>query len=109
MNTNDPTMGKQDIVFACDAVSEQLGPLKANSQGRYRYIGCFKENNPGRQLSNQLYGADDNQNGKCMSGCAGAAQNFIFAGTQYHRECWCGNIIPTLKVGEEDCNFDCSG
>ncbi|KAG0129679.1 hypothetical protein HOY82DRAFT_586064 [Tuber indicum] len=109
MNTNDPTMGKQDIVFACDAVSEQLGPLKANSQGRYRYIGCFKENNPGRQLSNQLYGADDNENGKCMSGCAGAAQNFIFAGTQYHRECWCGNKIPTQKVGEEDCNFDCSG
>ncbi|CUS12732.1 unnamed protein product [Tuber aestivum] len=109
MNTNDPTMGKQDIVFSCDAVSEQLGPLKANSQGRYRYIGCFKENNPGRQLSNQLYGADTNENGKCMSGCAGAAQNFIFAGTQYHRECWCGNTIPSLKVGEEECNFDCSG
>ncbi|PWW73981.1 WSC-domain-containing protein [Tuber magnatum] len=109
MNTNDPTMGKQDIMFVCNAISEQLGPLKANSQGRYRYIGCFKENNPGRQLSNQLYGADDNENGKCMSGCAGTTQNFIFAGTQYHRECWCGNTIPTLKVGEEDCNFDCSG
>ncbi|KAG0636289.1 hypothetical protein HOY80DRAFT_891585 [Tuber brumale] len=109
MNTNDPTMGKQDIVFSCDAVSEQLGPLKANSQGRYRYIGCFKENNPGRQLSNQLYGANDNENGKCMSGCAGAAQSFIFAGTQYHRECWCGNKIPIQKVGEEECNFDCSG
>lgn len=109
MNTNDPTMGKQDIMFVCDAVAEQLGPRRANEQGRYRYIGCFKENNPGRQLSTQLYGAEDNENGKCMNGCAGAAGNFIFAGTQYHRECWCGNTIPIQRVDGGECNFDCSG
>ncbi|KAH8155190.1 uncharacterized protein LAJ45_00199 [Morchella importuna] len=109
MNTNDPTFEKQNIVFTCDAVSEQLGPLKNATHGRYRYIGCFKENNPGRQLSSQLYGSDLNENGMCMNACAGATQNYIFAGTQYHRECWCGNTIPTLKVGDEDCNFDCTG
>lgn len=109
MNTNDPDFGKQNIAFTCDAVSEQLGPLKSPTHAKYRYIGCFKENNPGRQLTSQLYGSDVNENGMCISGCSTATQNWIFAGTQYHRECWCGNTVPTLKVGNEDCNFDCTG
>lgn len=86
MNTNDPSMGKQEIHFSCNAVSQQLGPLKANGQAKYRYVGCFKENNPGRQLQQQMYGASDNENGKCTNACAAHANNYIFAGTQYHRE-----------------------
>lgn len=109
MNTNDPAFEKQNILFVCDAVSEQLGPLKSPTHAKYRYIGCFKENNPGRQLTSQLYGRDTNENGMCIDGCSSATQNWIFAGTQYHRECWCGNKIPALRVGDEDCNFDCSG
>lgn len=109
MNTNDPSFEKQDIHFFCDAVSEQGGPLKSPTHAKYRYLGCFKENNPGRQLADQLYGSDTNENGMCISACANAPSNFIFAGTQYHRECWCGNVLPTLRVGDEECNFDCSG
>lgn len=109
MNTNDPSFEKQDIHFVCDAVSEQLGPLKSPTHARYRYIGCFKENNPGRQLAVQMYGSDVNENGMCTTACASDPRNFIFAGSQYHRECWCGNAIPTLRVSDEECNFDCSG
>lgn len=81
MNTNDPDFGKQDIHFICDAVSEQLGPLKSPTHAKYRYIGCFKENNPGRQLSSQKYGSDFNENGMCINACASDTKNFIFAGT----------------------------
>jgi hypothetical protein len=108
MNTNDPTFGKQFIQFFCQAVSEQAPPLLPNSdQGRYRYIGCYKENNPGRQLSTQLYGDDNNTNPMCISACA--QQNFKYCGTQYHTECWAGNTIPSLKVDDSNCNYYCNG
>ncbi|EHL00441.1 putative fungistatic metabolite [Glarea lozoyensis 74030] len=42
LNTNDNT-GKQVIQFECLGVAE-------HDQARYRYIGCYLENNPGRAL-----------------------------------------------------------
>lgn len=108
MNTNDPKLGKQFIQFYCNAVAQQAPPLlPAGDQGRYRYIGCFMENNPGRQLSNQLYGNDAGTNGMCIAACA--QKGNIFCGTQYHRECWSGDTIPNQKVDDENCNFECAG
>lgn len=107
MNTNDPNFEKQIINFFCNAVSEQAPPLLPNSLGQYRYIGCYKENNPGRQLSNQLYADNKNTNAMCIAACAGG--QYVFCGTQYHSECWGGNKIPSLKVDDKNCNFDCSG
>lgn len=108
LNTNDPSLGKQFIQFFCQAVSEQAPPLLPNSdQSRYRYIGCYKENNPDRQLSNQLYGSDDSTNAMCVSACAD--KNYAYCGTQYHTECWGGNTIPNLKVDDSNCNYYCGG
>ncbi|KAJ9144046.1 WSC-domain-containing protein [Pleurostoma richardsiae] len=107
MNLNDPDWGKQYIQFSCEAVSEQAPPLRADGLGQYRYVGCFKENNPGRQLSTQLYGNDSNTNAMCIAACA--AGGYKYCGTQYQRECWAGPDIPTLEVDEDDCNYACSG
>jgi WSC domain len=108
MNLGDPNFGKQVIQFFCNAVSEQYPPLNPiTQQGIYRYYGCFKENNPGRQLQTQVYGAPDNRNGKCIAACSAAG--YIFAATQYNSECWCGNYRPKLVVDEKNCNFPCSG
>ena len=108
MNTGDPNFGKQFIQFACNAVTEQVGPLNSNGSAVYRYNGCWKENNPGRQLKVQLYGQDQNSTvEKCITGCA--AQNYAFSGVQYVSECWCGNVIPNQQSNETDCNYGCSG
>lgn len=107
MNTNDPNFSKNIIDFYCKAVSQQAPPLLENGNGKYQYVGCFKENNPGRQLQSQLYGSGENESKMCIERCAG--RNFIFCGTQYHRECWAGNKVPNLKVADINCNFDCSG
>ena len=107
LNVGDPSFGKQNITFTCNAVAEQVGPLYANSSAIYRYAGCYKENNPGRQLKFQIYGSADNTNDKCIAACA--AQKYSFAGTQYQTECWCGNNIPILKTTDVDCDFSCSG
>jgi WSC domain len=108
MNLGDPNFGKQIIQFFCNAVSEQFPPLNpVTQQGIYRYYGCFKENNPGRQLQIQAYGAPDNRNGKCIAACSAAG--YIFAATQYNSECWCGNYRPKLVVDAKNCKFPCSG
>ncbi|KAF4438033.1 WSC domain-containing protein 2 [Fusarium austroafricanum] len=109
MNTNDPTWSfeKRYIQFFCNAISEQAPPLLPSGQGQYQYVGCFKENNPGRQLSNQLYSNSNNTNGMCIGSCG--AGGYTFCGTQYTDECWAGNKIPNQKVDDANCNFACAG
>ncbi|RDW59493.1 WSC-domain-containing protein [Coleophoma cylindrospora] len=117
MNLNDPNFGKQFIQFACGAIAEQAPPTVQSPgswngqplqpQGVYRYVGCFKENNPGRQLKTQFYGNNNNTNEMCIQACAAAG--VAYCGTQYNRECWGGPTIPTLQVDEGSCNFPCSG
>jgi len=73
-----------------------------------RYTGCFKENNPGRQLKTQLYAdATNNTNAECIAACAKG--NYIFCGTQYNRECWAGPTIPVQQVDDGNCNYPCTG
>ncbi|CAG8971095.1 hypothetical protein HYALB_00010672 [Hymenoscyphus albidus] len=107
MNVNDLEFSKQDIPFTCGAVSEQAAPLQSNGLGYYRYTGCFKEDNPGRQLKSQLYSNVNNTQAMCIAACAAAGQTFC--GTQYNRECWTGPTIPNLKVEDGNCNFPCAG
>jgi len=107
MNNNDPDFGKQFIQFDCTAVSEQAPPLRDDGQGVYRYMGCYKENNPGRQLDTLLYGNDNSTSEMCIEACAKAG--YKYCGTQYHRECWAGKTIPTLQTAEGNCNFACGG
>ncbi|EFX02197.1 legume lectin domain containing protein [Grosmannia clavigera kw1407] len=107
MNTNDPDTTKQYIQFSCLAVSEQAPPLQADGDSAYRYLGCYKDNNPDRQLTTQLYGNDSNTIAMCIAACA--ASGYTYCGTEYQRECWAGNTIPSLKVDEDDCNYACSG
>lgn len=109
MNTGDPNFGKQFIQFTCNAVARQVWPLDAiDGSAIYSYIGCWKENNPGRQMRVQLWGKDpENTNGKCISACA--ARNYAYAGTQYVDECWCSNKLLNQRVDETECNYGCSG
>jgi len=107
MNVDDPNFGKQFIQFQCTGISEQAPPLQPNGLGYYRYTGCFKEDNPGRQLKAQLYSSPNNTNAMCIAACAAA--NYVFCGTQYNSECWGGPTIPIQAVDEGDCNYPCSG
>ncbi|WVW80508.1 hypothetical protein I302_102492 [Kwoniella bestiolae CBS 10118] len=106
MNLGDPSFGKQHIQFACNAVSEQSLPQFANGTAKYRYQGCYKENNPGRQMKTQIYGNGANTNEMCTKACSDAG--YTYAGTQYLSECWCSPYPPTLQVDEANCNFACS-
>ena len=107
MNLNDPTFGHQLIPFACNVVTPQVGPMLSNGTTQYAYAGCYKEFNPGRQLQKQLYTSANNTNDMCISQCAAAG--YVFAGTQFRQECWCGNNRPLSISDDANCYFECSG
>ncbi|OAA49482.1 Carbohydrate-binding WSC [Metarhizium rileyi] len=107
MNTNDPTFEKQFVQFFCNAVSEQASPLLPNGLSQFKYVGCYRDNTPGRQLPNQILAADTMTNADCIRACN--SKGYIFCATQYHRECWAGNSIPLQKVDDVNCNFYCMG
>jgi len=83
MNTADVDLGKQTMNFRCTAVAEQVGPLFANGSARYGYVGCYRENNPGRQLAYQAYGDARNTIDRCVNLCANAG--WTLAATQYQQ------------------------
>lgn len=87
MNNNDGTWGKHEIDFTCNGASTQVGPLDPNGQGYYRYLGCYKDANPNRNLEELLYYSVNNTNGMCQTDCSAQPQNFPFAATQYEGEC----------------------
>ncbi|KAI5275150.1 hypothetical protein E4T47_01817 [Aureobasidium subglaciale] len=107
INTGDPNMGKQVIQFTCSAIAEQVGPLLTNGTAQFSYVGCFKENNPGRQLATNPINSKTLTNDICITKCA--TLGYRFAGSQYIQECWCGNALPLQMDLDTDCNFNCAG
>jgi hypothetical protein len=110
MNLGDPNFGLQHIEFFCDATAPQynnLGTL-SNVTGQYKYVGCFQENlNNARQLQINIYSNSSNTNEMCISACS--AKGYIFAGTEYQQECWCGNYRPRQVASDANCNYGCAG
>ncbi|KAK4663481.1 hypothetical protein QC763_608750 [Podospora pseudopauciseta] len=84
----------------------------------WRYIGCAPEerwttDGPFRTLSGALLGSDTMTNEACMAFCG--ANGWAYAGTEWRRECWCGNsYAPTRQplttlVSLAKCDYRCSG
>lgn len=87
MNNNDGTFGKHEIDFTCNGASTQVGPLDPDGNGYFRYLGCYKDANPSRNLEEQLYYSVNTTNGKCQTDCSAQPQKFPFAATEYEGEC----------------------
>ncbi|KAF4549260.1 WSC domain-containing protein 1 [Elsinoe fawcettii] len=107
INTNDPVMGKRDFIFECNGISQQVGPLQSNGTAKFGYLGCYRDNTPGRQLADQPYGDSNNTNGRCITTCN--TRGYKYAGTTYTSQCWCGNALPLYIGTEDDCNYRCTG
>lgn len=68
------------------------------------FLGCFVDA-PGRVLPDRITSADDMTAAKCAANCAG----YKYFGTQWSRECYCGNTAPTEAAAASECNMACSG
>lgn len=84
----------------------------------FAYLGCAPEerratDGPGRTLTGPLYADDAMTDGKCMAYCS--SQGYTYAGTEYTRECWCGNSVAPGRVPQTTiaslagCNMLCGG
>jgi hypothetical protein len=109
LNTNDVKFGVHVVNFTGTAISKKAGPMKANGDALYQYLGCYQDSVNFRIEAKGYQNPNVNTNGLCQnqSYAAGA----VFAGTEYQVECWVGNVIPSpsLKVSDSLCNYQCAG
>lgn len=110
LNTDDLNFGVHVVEITGTLVSRKVGPTNSTGNSVYTYLGCYIDNAPGgRLLQPQQYADNNNDNGRCQTDCA--AGKYIFSGTEYQTECYCGNKPPPsqYKADEASCTFACSG
>lgn len=111
LNTNDLSFGVHQVQIQGTVVDRKVGPTNSTGQPVFTYLGCYHEIKPGgRLLPSQQYADANNDNGRCQTSCQGG--NFIFAGTEYASECYCGNMPPSsiyLDTADIQCNYACTG
>ncbi|KAJ4306407.1 hypothetical protein N0V88_001207 [Collariella sp. IMI 366227] len=75
--------------------------------GAYVFVGCQTEATTGRALSGKGY-ADD---AMTLETCATYCEGFTYFGTEYGRECYCGNTLNTGSTAAPaaDCSMLCGG
>ncbi|KAK1757402.1 WSC domain-containing protein [Echria macrotheca] len=109
--------GIRGIKVGVTITTRQVGPLNGqNGTGVYQYVGCFRDA-PARNLEREVNGGSpsrlqNNTNGNCMDICA--MGGYVFAGTEYRQECWCGNSIGNGAAAFRDeklglCGLACTG
>lgn len=79
------------------------------SVGNFSYAGCFSEAKQGRALTGNNRAADTTSLDSCMTFC----KAFKYFGTEYGRECYCGNSLnegsSMTGIAQTDCNMPCAG
>ena len=108
LNTDDLTFGVHVVTFTGNIVVPQHGPLNAAGQSTYKYLGCYQDSANGgpRLLAQETDNGANNENGLCQNLAHGAGA--VFAGTEYHTQCWYGNAIPSSAFYYPDTNNHCT-
>ncbi|KKY27503.1 putative wsc domain-containing protein [Phaeomoniella chlamydospora] len=111
LNTDDVTFGVHVVEMTGTVISTQVGPTDDSGDAIYEYLGCYLDNDPtGRLLPYLAYDDSTNENGECQTACY--AKGYIFAGTEYQTQCWCGNTAPSATYNDTTgtmCTFACAG
>ncbi|KAL8701364.1 MAG: hypothetical protein Q9224_000535 [Gallowayella concinna] len=110
LNTDDTNFGVHEVQIRGTVVSRKVGPQNSTGQPVYNYLGCYHEIKPGgRLLTYQQYADQQNSNDRCQERCNNG--KYVFSGTEYQVECYCGNTPPPNRYMSDDtyCNYACSG
>ncbi|KAK0719759.1 hypothetical protein B0H67DRAFT_599414 [Lasiosphaeris hirsuta] len=89
------------------AAPSSTTPTRELTVGGYSLVGCQTEGNGARALSGPAFAYDGMTLETCMGNCTG----FDFWGTEYGRECYCGNTLhgSSHLAPEGECIMLCSG
>jgi hypothetical protein len=84
----------------------------------WRFLGCSPEerwttDGAFRTLPDVVHSSDTMTNQWCVAWCEG--QGFKYAGTEWNRECWCGNAYASTRApgttiaSLATCDYPCTG
>ncbi|GJN85986.1 wsc domain-containing protein [Purpureocillium lilacinum] len=82
-------------------------PEQPAAVGDFVLVGCQTEGNGTRALADAATAADDMTNAKCADFC----KAYKFFGTEYGRECYCGNKldVSSKEAPQKECGMLCGG
>ncbi|MCJ1290151.1 hypothetical protein MMC34_001687 [Xylographa carneopallida] len=116
LNTDDLNFGVHVVEIIGTVVSQKVGPTNSSGNSVYTYLGCFMDSQGGqgpRLLPHLLYDGNNNSNANCQQMCyTGTAGGYVFEGTEYAEQCFCGNTPPSTQWQVADqgfCTFSCTG
>lgn len=71
------------------------------------YLGCYVDTGAPHPLPSAIISTADMTGARCAQNCAG----YRYFGTEYGRECYCGNTAPSAaaKAADGDCSLPCAG
>jgi hypothetical protein len=90
------------------SVPTPTGPAIKQHVRDYSFQGCFEEPVDARAIIEQMY-ADDSMS---LEACADFCKGYTYFGTEYGRECYCGNVLnegSKKAANQDDCSFPCAG
>jgi hypothetical protein len=75
--------------------------------GGYKFVSCWTEATGARALGGAAFAYDGMTLETCMGNCTG----FDMWGTEYGRECYCGNSLDATSIGAPitECSMPCAG
>ncbi|KAN0090569.1 WSC domain containing protein [Hyaloscypha variabilis] len=88
---------------ASDPASDPAFP----NVGTYSYLGCQTEGTLTRALSAYMTAYDSMTLESCSVDCTG----YTYFGTEYGRECYCGNSFSagSVPAPQDECTYPCAG
>ncbi|KAI1344989.1 putative glyoxal oxidase [Xylariaceae sp. FL0016] len=91
------------------ATPTPTGPSQPPTVANYNFYGCMTEANGARALSLYTYANDSMTLQTCQAFCA--THGTTYFGTEYGRECYCGNSFNqgSVSAPATDCNMLCAG
>jgi hypothetical protein len=108
LNNDDPNFGIHIVNFTGTVIVPQHGPLDSAGNSIFKYLGCYLDSaNGGPRLFPQtIDNGANNENGLCQK--QASAGGAVFAGTEYHTQCWWGNEIPNITFYYPEVDDKCS-
>ncbi|KAK1989374.1 WSC domain-containing protein [Colletotrichum cereale] len=106
-----PTSSAPTSTTASASLTSNAAPTATlhhrETMGGYKLVSCWTEASGGRALTGAAFAYDGMTLDSCMANCTG----FDYWGTEYGRECYCGNslVASTTSAPLGDCSMQCSG
>ncbi len=101
--TSVPTSSTSVAVSSTAAPTPAVKPVV----GGYVFVDCWTEGTGARALGDAAFAYDGMTLESCMTNCTG----FDYWGTEYGRECYCGNSLhsSSVEAPAAECNMVCGG